>query len=416
METRGERLRNLFVSPNRVVEIVQAMGELVPLRQFRLLFPLWRVSISGRQYEKRPYELLERFLERAIGEAELRTAAELVRFFGLPPAAVAKMLDFLRTVGHVSGDDADLRLTELGQASLQSGLFLRPLESQRLLYFEAFDSQPLPRSYYERESLILSEVEAEAARLGDRTMTRLYSDSYFDPERLRQLARRGDREQYNLPSELELGPNAIRQVARAYFPLTVVEAHAYDEHYRHAVKKRYLAFSPVAGYRDLFFERLIQGKPAIAYSFPELDEGNVPKVIERYASRQGLQLPDEARIARNAAGLWQLVLSPRLFQAASTGERQPLRPSDVGNVRQENGYFFQLWCKDEQLRRRSALEQTLLFVEREQRRRQPLFRGSLLQVMGHICKRLAVPVPDWPELVDFAREQGREDLLEEFEA
>nr|BBH95896.1 hypothetical protein KTA_40950 [Thermogemmatispora argillosa] len=416
METKGERLRSLFISPNRVVETVQAVRGLVPLRQFRLLFPLWRVSISGRQYERRPYELLERFFERAIGEAELRTATELERFFGLPPAAVTKMLTFLRTMGHVSGDDEHLSLSELGRASLQSGQFLRPLESQRLLYFEAFNSQPLPRSYYEHESLILSEVEA--ARLSDRTITRLYSGPqglYFDPDRLRELAHRADREEYNLPSELELGTHPIRQVARAYFPLTVVEAHAYDEGYRHVMERRFLALSPVAGYRDLFFERLIESQPAIAYAFPELDERKVCEAIERYASRQGLQLPQEAQIMRSAAGLWQLVLSPDLFKAANA-ERQGLRVSDVGNVRQEEGYFFQLWCEERELRYRSVLEQTLLFVERQQRRRQALFRGSILQVMRHVCQRLAVPVPAWSELEAFARAQGRADLLEELEA
>ncbi|MBX5457364.1 MAG: hypothetical protein IRZ31_10730 [Thermogemmatispora sp.] len=417
METKGQRLRHLFVSANRVVETVQAVGGLVPVRQFRLLFPLWRIGISGHQYEKRPYELLERFLERAIGEAELQTVEELERFLGLPLSAVTSTLAFLRTVGHVSGDDEHLRLTDLGKASLQSGLFLRPLESQRLLYFEAFDSQPLPRSYYEHESLILS--EGKAARLGDRTITRLYSGPqglYFDPGRLWQLARQPDREQFNLPSELELGPDAIRQVARVYFPLTVVEAHAYDEHFQHVQGKRYLALSPIAGYRDHFFERLIQSKPAIAYSFPELDERRIPEVIERHASRLGLQLPGEARIIRSSAGLWQLVLSPRLFQAASAGERQPLRLSDLGNVRQEDGFFFQLWCADQRLRRRSALEQTLLFIEREQRKKQTLFRGSILHMLSHVCQRLQVPVADWSELEAFAREQEREDLLEELES
>ncbi|WP_376796869.1 hypothetical protein [Thermogemmatispora sp.] len=417
METKSERLKKLFVSSNRVLATVQAVTGLVPLRQFRLLFPLWCISIQGRQYEKRPYELLERFLERAIGEAELQTAGELARFFGLPQPAVTKTLDFLRTVGHVSGDDEHLRLTDLGQASLQSGLFLRPLESQRLLYFEAFDSQPLPRSYYEYESLILS--EAEAALLSDRTITRLYSgqlESYFDPLRLRQLAERPDREQYNLPSELELGPDAIRKVTRAYFPLTVIEAHAYDNGDRQGSRPHYLALSPIAGHRDLFFERLIQNKPAIAYSFPTLDEREIPAAIERHASRLGVQLPGEGRIARSPSGLWQLVLSPRLFQKAEAGPGLALRLSDLGNVRQEDGYFFQLWCEDKMLRCRSVLEQTLLFMEREQRKKQPLFRASILQVMEHVSRRLALAPPSWQELIAFAREQRREDLFEELGA
>jgi hypothetical protein len=413
MELSADSLKRLFLSSNRVVETVQSVPGLAPLRGFRLLFPLWQICIAGRQYEKRPYEVVERFLERAIAEAGLCTAAELSRFFGLPPAAVAKTLAFLRAVGHVTDDGERLSLTPLGLQSLQSQVFLRPLESLRLLYCDAFDSQPLPRIYYQYEELILTEEAAMDLSKQASQVKCLYSPLPFNSGPFYNLVRSKDREQYNLPSELEPGQEAIKQVVHAYFPLTVVEAHTVGRQGTAAPQKRYLVLSPIPGQRDTFFEQLIQSRPALAYSFPELDEDRLLEAIKRHASRQGVQLPTEAEISRSPTGLWRLIFSARLFRGVE--ERRPVGLSELGNYRQEDGYFFQLWCPDEGIRRQSALEQTILFMEREERRKRHVFRGPIVQFMQHVSKRLEIAKPDWQELKAFARNQGREDLLEEVE-
>ncbi len=404
--TDDANLKGLFTHPNLIVECLQTIGEIVPLRQFRLLVPLWEVHISGQQRESRDYALLERFIERGIAEGELRTAGELERFFGLPPQIVAKMLTFLRGVGHLEGDDEHLRLSALGQESLRSGSFQRDLATHRLLYFEAFYSRPLPRDYYDLR--ILS--EDEAARLRDRTIYRLYSEQLhqrFVPQELAALQQRANREQFNLPPEIH--SCQIERLEQAYFPVTAVEVLAYDPRTR-AWNQRFMAISRLRERRDTFFEDLINQVPTIAYSFPDYNEQDVYKRLQNWLESQGVSTSPEVQIARSEAGMWRIKIAPALL---SRGTRSPLRISDLGNYRQENGYFFQLWCDAPNIRRQSALEQTLTFATRRLKNQQPTSREGVEHFLGHVARRLAVATPTWQDLEKFASSTGQAAVLDD---
>ncbi len=69
----------------RAIEHAAGLPGLRPLRLFPVLWPLWQVETTASSYAEQPYELIDRFLIRAIREAGLSQTAELAGFLGLPP-------------------------------------------------------------------------------------------------------------------------------------------------------------------------------------------------------------------------------------------------------------------------------------------------------------------------------------------
>src|SRR5512140_3079588 len=102
----------LLYSHYRALDLVQEMG-LIPLRLFRVLYPLWRVRIEGRQRIVTEFDELEWYLERGLQDAAFKSIKELAAFFGLELVLVQKLVDHARQSGHLSGDDEHLSLTEL---------------------------------------------------------------------------------------------------------------------------------------------------------------------------------------------------------------------------------------------------------------------------------------------------------------
>src|SRR5689334_9709983 len=135
----GASDRRLLYSPQRALDTLLTIREQTPTRCFSVLFPLWEIETEGIQQHSQPYELLDRFLERGIAEGHLRSIKHLVRFFGLDhqETLVGKSIDYLRTIGHVCGDDGELMLTELGRQSLAAGISYRNTHSRRKLYFDS---------------------------------------------------------------------------------------------------------------------------------------------------------------------------------------------------------------------------------------------------------------------------------------
>jgi len=163
-----------------------------PTRIFAILLPVWCVEIMATITEGEPYELIDRYLERGIAEANLGTVAELAEFFALDEVLVDRALQFLTAIGHVKTSKGRLVLTELGLRSVRDQVrYVVTREDRRKLYFDAFGSRPLPRPYYDHRRVTLlsgAVLEAAVAERGGPRFVPLSSVHGFRREALAQLA------------------------------------------------------------------------------------------------------------------------------------------------------------------------------------------------------------------------------------
>jgi len=139
MSAQDNRLTNLkpLYDPRRAIEHLQTLQGFYPIRFFAILFPLWEIETTATQEEGRPYELMEKYIERGIDEGQLHTVEELTHFFGLQREMVQKILNFLATLGHVTCMNAHWHLTPLGLKSVKEGMRYIAKEKRTKLYFDA---------------------------------------------------------------------------------------------------------------------------------------------------------------------------------------------------------------------------------------------------------------------------------------
>src|SRR5579884_2785306 len=192
----NDKGRVILYHPRWAIEHVQTIPELIPVRLFAVLFPLWYVEVTGRQEQSRPYELLEKYIERGIDEGQLHAVGALGDFFGLDSRLVEKILDFLETIGHVTHTNNIWNLTDLGKKSVAAGKKIMSKETRQRLYFDAFRSQPLLREHYGNNLQIFSDGEADGVTQtykGGYQFQRLISFHPWDAAAIGELERRPDR-------------------------------------------------------------------------------------------------------------------------------------------------------------------------------------------------------------------------------
>ena len=131
----------LLYSHYKALDQVQEMGY-IPVRLFRVLYPLWRVRVDGRQRIATEFDELEWYMERGLFDAGFSSLVELASFYGLEPVFVERLVDFLRGIGHIKGNYDNLSLTELGIASVRDRVRYEDQNTSTELYFEALGSNP----------------------------------------------------------------------------------------------------------------------------------------------------------------------------------------------------------------------------------------------------------------------------------
>jgi hypothetical protein len=389
---RGEPL---LYSPQRALEAVGAISGLAPVRLFSVLFPLWEVETVGTQRRSRPYEMLDWFLERGIAEGELRSASELSAFLGLERGIVDKALERLKMIEHVQEIDGKLVLTNLGHDSLEHGVSYWDMETRRKLYFEAFNSHPLPQDHYRLRFL----SEAEALTHPDRHSFRLFSFRPWRPSAVSDLERRPDRAKWNLPDEVR--GLEERAVARAFLPMYVIETRepAATRHYG----ARYVVLTRLRGLRDTFFEDLVNSEtdlldPLYAEAVP-----NVQALMEERVADWDLS-ERQVRLTQFAPGAWRAVVAPEVFLDSQT----KLTLTDIGKYQLVRGYCLQIWCDDPALRREAALDQSLAAITHWRR---PTTERTVGQLLETLATRLQTRELELAELWEWASKRKAADVL-----
>jgi hypothetical protein len=324
-----------------------------PVRLCRMLLPVWQAEVRATIYESEPYNLIDRYVDAAVGRCGLGTVAELAGFFGLKEVLMDRAVRFLSAIGHLERDPATERLvlSDLGQMSVREGKrYRRELEDRRKLYFDGFTSRPLTRPYYDTTFLDATAVRAElAARGGGLSFTPVHPFSVPElaPTALSWLAEMKDRDRYNLPTAV-VSPTLTGPPAPVHLPAYVVRAVVGGQ-------VRHLAYTQVADTADDEWSAVCSAAPDITTVVEN----------EHRDDQQGHEDAVRRWIAARFAGRFNLSQQDMLLQAtlpadAFTGSDSSPDPgiplSKLGSFVMVNTWFFRLWCDDDTLRYQALLK------------------------------------------------------------
>jgi hypothetical protein len=346
----------------RILERVNALPGTRPVRCFPLLLPFWVVEMSAMIREAQPYEVFDRFLERAIGEGQLADGPSLAGFFGVEPGLVERGTRFLEAIGHVQRAGASLRLTELGYESLRDGCRYVVKEDRQRLYFDGFNSMPVPRTHY--RGIVWR--DEPTLQLTDRTEFRVVNSlSDFRVAALDELLDRPDREEFNVPREL----TAARAlgVGKVWLPAYAVETTGEP-----------LVFTRATDGADDYLSYLLSG--VLKGLFEAEGRGDPLDAARRYLDTRGFS-DVTPRIGAN--GVLRAALPRDVFPSRVAWHR-------LGSFEMTRNYFFiQLWCADDSLRRHAVLDRACNMARHGTLRDQTEFQEQLKRLGA----QLEVPVP-----------------------
>lgn len=393
--------QTMLYHPDRAIDLAATIPGLIPMRLFAMLYPLWLVEIDGEQEIKRPYALIEEYIERGIQEAELHTVEEMVSFFGLSTPLVKKVLQFLATIQHIQEAKGRWALTERGLQSLREGQkSVARQEKGQYLYFDGFCCKPLLQEHYKRLQ-VKDDLEAESVarkESGGHQFYRLHSGVSWNAKALDDLLQSSDAAQYNVPPGLSgVKPTGI---SRVYMPMYIVEMRK-----TRFTQKYYLVCTHRKDYRDGFFEQIINGIVTIQQTLEAMPgETNLAGLWTAWLSKNNLS---HLHPERTPDGLWRVVFPEDHFRTSA----YPLRK--IGTYYKERGYFLQIWCNNDVLRRRAVADYMLNIVLRGYRTLSSEWVQRQLQQRAELLQVAAVSLHD---LSSWAREcKAQEDVLQKLE-
>jgi hypothetical protein len=355
----------------RVLEDAAFGQGVTPTRVFAILLPVWQVEVRATTTDGRPYELIDRYLERGIAEAGLGTTAELAAFFALEEALVDRALRVLHRIGHLRVLDGRLALTDLGVRSQRDRMcYVVQREDRRKLYFDGFRSAPLSRSYYDTGAvtfLPLHEVAAATAKERHRTFRMLHTTHGFRREALAELAGRADRDHYNLPIRID-HPESLGEEC-VYLPTFVVRATEPNGRIRH------LVYSQAADVADPDLGALCETTPEITGVLESDARAAGPEQTEAritgWLAKQGL---GDCPPIRTAQGGWRVVLPAKAFQPEG-----PVPLAKMGSFAVLGTDLVHIWCVDRSARVRAFLDRLDAYLGRRT-------RGDADQVKSRVAR------------------------------
>lgn len=329
----------------RALEDTAYGNGMVPTRIFAMFLPVWCVEVRATVTEAEDYELIDRYLEKAIAEAGLCTVAELAGFFSLDRVVVDRALRFLTAIEHLAVAADRYTLTELGLRSVRDEKSYRlTVHDRRKLYFDAYGSRPLTRTYYDSRAISFLEP-TDLSTLGDRdgrAFTVLANmKTGFQRNALPALANRPDRDAFNLPARID-GPESLGEKL-VHLPLYIVRG------VEPGGRVRYLAYSQAGDEADPYLTTLCEETPEIV---------GVCEDDARSAHGTGRERISEWLRKRNLGGngpevteggLWRVTLPASAFDGN-------LGLSQVGSYVVLGNTHFHVWCVDQRTRRRALVE------------------------------------------------------------
>lgn len=380
----------------RALEDAAYAHGLVPTRIFTLLLPVWRVEIQATVTESKDYQVIDRFVERAILDGGLDTVPALAAFLALDEVIVDRALRFLVAIEHVHVAEGRFALTPLGVRSVREGRSHRRIQhDRRKLYFDAFGSRPLPRPYYDsRAANFIERHDARRAlEAADGRGIMLANLAAFRRAALTELARTPDRDAFNLPDRVE-NPHSLGEEC-VYLPLYVVRA------VQSGHPPRYLAYSQVADESDLHLTAICEHTREIVSACEHEwspDEAAERDRITKWLARRDL---GRSRPTRTAARTWQVTLPASAF-----GGDRALGLSQLGSYVVLGNLFFHAWCLDEPTRRSALVERVNAYFGA----RSNVVEDALVKWVEQMSRQLELGTVDLSTLRRWAADAGRTQL------
>lgn len=364
----------------RALEDAAYGNGLVPTRIFALLLPIWSVEVRATVTEAEDYELIDRYLEKAIAEAGLHTVADLAGFFALDPVVVDRALRFLTAIEHVSVSGDRYSLTELGLRSVRDQKSYRvTVHDRRKLYFDGYGSRPLTRPYYDSGAVTFlepAELSTVDSRSGSMFTTLANLSGGFRREALAEVAGRPDRDAFNLPTRID-NPESVGETV-VYLPIYLVRG------LEPGGRPRYLAYSQVGDQADQYLTGICEQTPEIV-GVCENDAGagngtGRERIAEWLRKRNlGGQGPELV-----AGGLWRVTFPAAAFDGS-------LGLSQVGSYVVLGNTFFHVWCTDRRIRQAALVERLNAYLGARSHVDEDLVRQRLVRLTDQL--RLDADLP-----------------------
>ncbi len=371
----------------KALDHVQELG-LIPIRLFRVLYPLWRVRVEGRQQMVTEFDELEWFIERGIAEGGLRSAEALSAFFGLEADFTRKILARAREAGHLEGQDGLLALTPLGQASLQERVRYEERGISSEVYFEALGGLPLTPEHYKIP--IVEQLPEQSP-----FQAFYHFENIWSAESLEELCRRPDADRLHLPAEVRAAQWVSPQPV--YLPVYFVEARENQPNGALSL----LVFSQVRGLRDETLEYAVNRDPKVFRALKARANSRA-EAVRRYFEQNGLKR-EWWYLNENGPQGAQVMVDGAIFQpGAENGEDETPRLTARNVGRYTVIYDWCIWvqCDDPQIRAQAAAEQVLEWLQNVNIRPS---RYEIQQKIASISGRLNVSQPTLPALLAVAR-------------
>jgi hypothetical protein len=384
----------------RVLEDVAYGQRATPTRIFAILLPVYRVTIKATITDGEPYNLIDRYLERGMAEADLHTPADLARFFGLDEVVTERALRFLAAIGHVTMRDEQVELTELGYRSVRDKVrYVVARQDRRVLYFDAFGSRPLPQRYYDTRNVELLTSAAPATAVGAREwprFTTLFSRLGLRPEALAELARRADRARFNFPDRID-DPEPLEAPESVFLPVYLVRAIEPSNRVRLFA---YTQATEVAA-ADLDVTDLCERTPEVAAVVEAEQRDSASASRRKLSAWLDRRTGDASGLQQLDNGAWQVTLP-----SSSFGGDAALGLSTVGSFIPLNQDILHIWCEDVEVRRDALLERIDNYLSHRARPG----RADTEERVTRFADQLGLGAIDLPTLRRQAVEAGRASL------
>lgn len=326
--------------PRRAIENAVSIPGVRPQLFFAVMWPLWQVEISGQIDEAQNYDLLDRFVVRAIADAGIDDQRKVGELLGLPQPTVEGCVRQLASIGHLTRNYPKVHLTDIGLKSHRDGRRIVRKESRQLLLFDRFTNSPLPKPYYARSVKILSEPVAPPDQyFGPRLINLFATNSRWDESSATALSNRPDRGDFNLPDQLT--DLRVREISEAFIPLYLIRS-ADD----------ILAYSAVSESRDTFFERVCRQERSI---MKPLEAASTNDPSERWSTWLEKKKVRGARLIRQRGGMWRAEVPRDQFGAKAA----PFKDYQLASYEVSDNHLLQVWCADVKLRRRVMLDRAI---------------------------------------------------------
>jgi hypothetical protein len=387
------RGRSRIYPARRALEHAARLVDVRPVRLLAVLLPVWQAEVRAHLTEASDYELIDRFVERAIEDCGITSRQGLADFFGLDRSLVDRVVDVLAAIGHLTDRGDALALSPLGRRSRAEGVRYVTRTGRLRLLFEAITHSPLRREHYAASVTRVDQPELGRDALHDGTTFVPLWHCSWRQEMVNQLATQPSRDAYNLPSELRV--DTIGEVDGLFMPVYIVRAALRDG------SAHYLAFSQVRGERDPLVESICNTNHRMRRFLQQEEErdGRDPMEVWRgWLLARGF---DTGSLRRLPNGVLRADLPASAMAGATT---TGLGITQLGSFWMEGGLFLNLWCRNRDTRRTAALERGLLVVSSS------LSRDEVQDGLDVLCQQLEVPSVSVDELRAHADRRGRTGL------